>query len=230
MKFILGFLTLCFVKTFSHLFYRARFNWPNGQADNLWKDIKLIVFLNHTSLYEPLYLQAIPYSFLWTLVKKLNVPGADITLNRPIVGRFWKLMMPNISSITRKKDASWHDYLKSIKKDSIIIIAPEGRMKRLNGLDKFGKPMTVKPGVADIIDSIENGTIIFAISGGLHHVQAPGQFFPRIFKDLKMNLFAIDVSEYKSNLTGSNRERKIQIINDLQSRLENHAPKMTLNK
>lgn len=144
MRRIIAFLLLATVKIVSHVFYRGNFKWITEHPEKPFKKARLIVFLNHTSLYEPIYLRAVSYDFLWRLAGNANVPGADITLKRPIVGTFWKLMVPNIASVTRKKDSSWSTYLNSIRPESIVMIAPEGRMKRLNGLDKRGNPMTVQ--------------------------------------------------------------------------------------
>lgn len=230
---IIAFCLLSAVKILSHIFYRGEFKWISPYPDRAWERARLVVLLNHTSLYEPLFLQHLSFLFLWKLIARANVPGADITLNRPIVGRFWKLMLPNISSITRKRDTSWQTYLKSIHPDSLIIIAPEGRMKRPNGLDKFGRPMTVKGGVADILEHLSDGGMIICLSGGLHHVQSPGQSFPRLFKKIQMNFSYIDICEYKKKFENlPPRERKLKITQDLQTRLENDCPKsaQTLKK
>jgi Acyltransferase len=225
MKRIFGFLTLASVKTLSHLFFWCEVNWLTPEPHKLYDEARLIVLLNHTSLYEPLFLQAIPYSYLWHLAGHLNVPGADITLNRPIVGRFWKLMMPNIATVSRRKDASWANYLNSINTESVVMIAPEGRMKRPNGLDKNGNTMTVKGGVADILENMNSGKMILCLSGGLHHVQAPGQVLPRVFKTIKLNLAAFDIPEYKKTFEGLGpRERKLAVVADLQKRLETCCP------
>jgi hypothetical protein len=114
--------------------------------------------------------------------------------------------------------------MNTIKPDSIIMLAPEGRMKRPNGLDKYGKPMTVRGGVADIIEHLHEGGIILCFSGGLHHVQAPGQNLPRLFKRLKLNFTYLDIKEYKASLPESPRERKLAIVGDLQKRLEKDCP------
>ena len=99
-------------------------------------------------------------------------------------------------------------------------------MKRPSGLDKYGKSMTVKGGVADILENVSDGGMILCFSGGLHHVQSPGQHLPRIFKTIKMNLAYFDIKEYKEQFqTLSPRERKIKITQDLQFRLENNCPK-----
>lgn len=221
---IIAFLMLASVKIFSHLFYRGQFNWLTPIPSHPWDKAKLIVFLNHTSLYEPLFFQHLSFKFLWRIVNFINVPGADSTLARPIVGRFWKMMLPNISSITRKRDDSWNNYLSSIKDESVIAIAPEGRMKRPNGLDKHGKKMTVRGGVADIIETIDEGGMILCFSGGLHHVQAPGQFLPRLFKKIKMNLAYYEIKDFKQQFPENPRERKIKIIAFLQHELETKCP------
>ncbi len=225
MQKIIGFSILASVKIFSHVFYRGRFKWITPTPQNPWDQVRLMIFLNHTSLYEPLFGQTLSFPFLWRMVSRANVPGADITLNRPFVGRFWKMMLPNISSVTRKRDESWSNYLKSIRPDSLIMIAPEGRMKRPNGMDKSGKPMTVKGGAADIIEGLTDGGIVLCLSGGLHHVQAPGQRFPRLFKTIRMNLAYIDIKEYKAKFAEfSPRERKMKITQDLQQQLEKNCP------
>ena len=226
MQKLISFALLSLIKIFSHIFYRGVFQWITPRPENPWKQAKLIVFLNHTSLFEPLFIQHLSFSFIWNLVARVNVPGADVTLNRPVVGKFWKLMLPNIASVTRKKDASWSNYLQSIRPDSIIMIAPEGRMKRLSGLDKFGKPMTVKGGAADILEILDDGAMILCLSGGLHHVQAPGQAVPKIFKTIRMNLAYYDIKDYKAQLADlSPRERKLKITHELQQHLEKNCPK-----
>ncbi len=229
MRRILAFLILSLVKTLSLVFYRSRFRWLTERPRGHWKKTRLVVFLNHTSLYEPLFVSAFPYSYLWHLAGHLSVPGADITLNRPLVGTFWKLMIPNITSITRKKDASWENFRRSIDEASVIIIAPEGRMKRPGGLDKNGKPMSVKGGVADIIEEVSGGMVL-AFSGGLHHVQKPGERFPRIFKTIRMNLAYLDLEDYRRRFPGTPRERKLQIIRDLEARLLRDCPAETSSR
>jgi hypothetical protein len=98
-------------------------------------------------------------------------------------------------------------------------------MKRPTGLDKDGKPMTVRGGIADIIEQLDSGYILLAISGGLHHVQAPGQFMPRLFKTIKMNFEIIDIAVYKESLPKEARAFKLKVVEDLQYRIENHCPR-----
>ena len=78
-------------------------------------------------------------------------PGADKTLDRPFVGKFWKVVFPQMLTISRKRDHTWNAFIDAIKEQSIVVIAAEGRMKRPNGLDANGKKMTVRGG-NDIIE------------------------------------------------------------------------------
>lgn len=228
MRHFFAFLLLAIVKTLSQLFYKCTVKWLSDVPANPWtKDVRLMVFLNHTSLYEPIFLQIPPYRFLWDISARANVPAADVTLNRPLVGLFWKLLIPNIVPVTRKSDSSWNNYVKSIRHDDMVLIAPEGRMKRPNGLDKFGKKMTVRGGVADIIMSMDDGIALFCLSGGLHHVQAPGQHIPRFFQPIAMNIYYVDIKSYKAQFPKDYREQKLAIVQDLQKRLENDCPSMS---
>lgn len=224
MRSFIGFLIVSAVKVFSHLFYRLEVKWLTPQPADVWEKTRIVAILNHTSLYEPLFGQAMPFRFVWRFVHKMVAPAADVTFNRPIVGRFWKLMIPHASTITRKRDETWTHFMKRMDQDSLIVIAPEGRMKRLNGLDKDGKPMTVRGGIADILEQLDSGYLLLAFSGGLHHVQAPGQFWPRLFKTIKLNFEVIDIAEYKKGLPVEPRAFKLKVVEDLQHRLENNCP------
>lgn len=226
MRRLIAFIILATVKTISMIFWRAEANWLTSHPEDPWKYARLMVFLNHTSLYEVVYIQLLPYTFLWHLAGHLNVPGADITLNRPLVGKFWKLMIPKIQSISRKKDNTWTQYLNTIDDQSTIIIAPEGRMKRPNGLDKDGKPMSIRGGIVDILDGLDHGGMVVCLSGGLHHIQVPGQHLPRLFKRIKMNLEYHDIKSYKNSFSNDPREKKVAMVKDLQKRLENNCPQM----
>ncbi len=53
MKSVVSFLTLLFIKAMSNIFYRYEIGWPK-ENKIIWNDVKLIVFLNHTSLFEVL--------------------------------------------------------------------------------------------------------------------------------------------------------------------------------
>lgn len=208
------------------IFYRYDIGWPDKTKTLKWKEVKLIVFMNHTSLYEFLFLGFLPVHFLWRLSRKMVAPAADKTLNRPIVGFFFRLFMPGVVSITRKRDDTWTKFLSKIHPDSIIVIAPEGRMKRKTGLDLEGNKMSVKSGITDLLAGLRHGEMVLAYSGGLHHVQVPGEGLPRLFKTLKMNLETFDIAAYKEKFIGvvGSEDWKQQITDDLQHRLETKVP------
>jgi 1-acyl-sn-glycerol-3-phosphate acyltransferase len=224
MKQLLSFLTLVLIKFFSRIFFRFEVKWLTKKAR--WENIKMIVLLNHTSLLEPLYIGYLPTTFLWRLSKRMVAPGADKTLNRPLVGFFYKIFSPGMTPITRKRDDSWVQFMESIYEDSIIVIIPEGRMKRPSGLDLNGNKMTVKGGVTDVLRGVNKGEMLIAYSGGLHHIHIPGDKKYHFFKTLKLNLEVIDIAAYKSNF-GENHtadEWKKAVIDDLQIRLETKVP------
>lgn len=223
MKVIFSFTLLMGIRTFSQVFYKLELNWISEIKDD-FSDVRLAMLLNHTSLYEPLFLQAAPVSFIWQLSKKMVAPGADKTLNRPIVGFFWKLMGPDFISISRKRDKTWFHFLKLIKQKSIVLIAPEGRMKRSNGLDSKGKPMSVRSGVAEIIDVIDEGRIAIAYSGGLHHVQHPGQHFPKLFQTIKLNIEVLEIHDYKALFNSDGIQFRKDIVADLETRVRTKVP------
>jgi len=222
---LLSFFFLLFIYINGRIFYRFEIGWPALKPID-WNKAKLIIFLNHTSLFEFVFLSIVPVSYLWQLSQRLAAPGADKTLDRPMVGLLYKIMSPGMTSITRKRDESWDQFMDSIKDDSIIIIAAEGRMKRKTGLDLEGNKMTVKPGVLDVLLRLNKGNMLLAYSGGLHHVQAPGEGFPRLFKTIKMNVEELDIAEYKAGFAaeqGSREWRKLALA-DLQHRLETKVP------
>lgn len=146
------------VKLLAHLFYRGRINWLSQQQEESLNDVRLLVFLNHTSLFEPLFIRFAPWRFVWQVAHKVVVPGADITLQRPMTGRVLKVLLPGCIPITRQQDESWQHFLSHVSEDVITAILPEGRMKRRNGLDKEGKPMSVRGGVADILSRLQSGS------------------------------------------------------------------------
>ena len=222
MRTLLSFSILMAVKVFSRIFYKIEVNWINSEP--CFDKVRLIAFLNHTSLYEVLYMGILPNAFLWRLARKLVAPGADKTLDRPLVGFFWKILSPGMISITRRRDKSWVRFMQAVHDRSVIAMALEGRMKRTTGLDLNGKKMTVRSGVADIIEALSDGNILMAYSGGLHHVQVPGQKFPKIFKTLKLNVELLDIDEYKSKFNTEGIQWKRDIVADMQERLEKNCP------
>src|SRR5581483_8303288 len=108
---------------------------------------------------------------------------------------------------------------------SLVIIAPEGRMKRTTGLDAEGNPMTVRGGIADVLRGIPAGDMLLAYSGGLHHLQAPGELLPRVFKRIAMRLELVDIASYREELLARNGRHgfKRAVIQDLEARRDLHC-------
>lgn len=224
MRILISFFIMSTVKILSLIFYKTETNWLKVEGQKKWDKIRLIVFMNHTSLFEPLYLSQVPFPFLFRLSRKMVAPGADKTLSRPIVGLFWRFLSPGMKSITRKRDDSWKEFMSSIEERSVIIIAPEGRMKRPNGLDLNGNKMSIRGGIADILENIDEGNMLIVYSGGLHHVQTPGQKIPNLFKRIKINIEQLDIPNYKNQFGVEGRAWKKSVVDDLQHRLENNPP------
>ena len=89
-------------------------------------------------------------------------------------------------------------------------------MKRANGLDSDGKPITVRGGIADILAGMDHGRLIVAYAGGLHHVQVPGELLPVPFRNLRMGFESLDIPAYKASLQGQgNGSFKAAVIEDL---------------
>ncbi|NVK24162.1 MAG: 1-acyl-sn-glycerol-3-phosphate acyltransferase [Gammaproteobacteria bacterium] len=213
------------VKIVSYPFYRFKVSWQSDRQYESIDDVKLIVLLNHTSLYEALFVRLASFRYLWKMARHFLIPVADVTTQRPMVGFFFHALLPGIVSISRKRDDSWQKFLSKVNDDAIVAILPEGRMRRHDGKDKHGKPMSVRTGVADIVDELEGGSILFVYSGGLHHIQIPGQRFPKLFRTIKVNMELVNVDEYKQALHHTDaRKRKTAYVKDIQSRLEQQLP------
>ncbi|WP_338291957.1 1-acyl-sn-glycerol-3-phosphate acyltransferase [Planctobacterium marinum] len=227
----LSFLCLGLIKVFSYVFYRGEPVWLSREREESMQEVKLLVLLNHTSLFEPLFIRFAPWRLIWLLAYKLVIPGADITMRRPMAGRILKALMPGCIPITRKNDHSWIHFLSQVNEQKITAILPEGRMKRRNGLDKFGKPMSVRGGVADILECLDEGKILFVYSGGLHHIQAPGDKWPNLFKTLRANMELVNIKDYKrqfsvktDDLMARHNAFKIRVIEDMNRRLSECVP------
>ncbi|MGV3523282.1 MAG: hypothetical protein ACO1RX_03620 [Candidatus Sericytochromatia bacterium] len=209
----------------TRVFYRHHTEWVTPPPPEPWKGIRVFALLNHTSLMEPLFFGAFPPQFLWDAAARAVVPGADITLKRPLVGRFYRYFSPRTVSITRQRDDSWQHFLAQIDTHSLVAIAPEGRMMRANGLDKEGKPMSVRGGIADILLKIGQGRMLLAYSGGLHHVNRPGERRLAFFKTLRLRLECLEIADYLASF--GEREPsslRLAVARDLEARLARHRP------
>lgn len=197
----LRFLLLFGIKCLVLVFYRFDARWLAPPRPP-WGDLKIIALLHHTSLYEWLYAGAAPTRVLWRIAHRAFIPIADKTAARPIVGPFLTSLVPYHEPISREPDQTWQAVLDRLSEDVMIVILPEGRMMRANGLDKHGRPMTVRGGIADILRGTPDGRMLLVYLGGLHHVQAPGERrTPRLWKTLRVAFQALEVEDYKRTLS-----------------------------
>lgn len=219
------------LKYVSRIFYRYDFSWVGDVLPKPWHHIGLVAFLNHTSLFEPVFLGGVPNHFIWRLAAHGVVPAAEKTTGRPLVGIIFKFVAHHVVAITRERDHTWFQLLNRIDPDSMVIIAPEGRMKRANGLDMHGNPMSVRGGIADILLAMKEGRMLIAYSGGLHHVQFPGGL-PRIFKTVHLRLEIIDIAGYIHEMMrdGGADQFKKNVMGDLDRRRDFYCPEVGLRK
>lgn len=225
MKDNLTYMILFSIKTLSAMFYEFNVSWVGKTPPDPWADLRLVLLLNHTSLYEPLFTGFLPNRFLKNIAQYGLVPVADKTLGRHLVGYFYRMVAKNVVPITRLRDDTWEMFLKKVTPKTLVIMAPEGRMKRATGLDVEGKPMTVRGGVADIIQKIPLGRMLIAYSGGLHHVQIPTQLIPKLFKTLHMKIENLDIADYRNNILRLCGQKgfKYGVITDLERRRANYC-------
>ncbi|MFT5902964.1 MAG: hypothetical protein ACI9LA_002185, partial [Bacteroidia bacterium] len=83
---ITNFIVLAGLKVLARTFYSIENKWLHNHDDDPWENVKLIAFFNHTSLFEPLFDGAVPWRVLWQIAGRIVVPGAAVTLDRPIAG------------------------------------------------------------------------------------------------------------------------------------------------
>ena len=85
--------------------------------------------------------------------------------------------------------------------------------------------MTVRGGIADILASVPAGRIFLGYSEGLHHVHAPGDRFPRLFRRVRLNAEVLDILGYREALEASHgvAEFKRAVIDDLTRRRDAHG-------
>ena len=221
---IVRFAVLGVIKLLSAMLFRFDAAWI-GERPVEWQRVKLAAVLNHTSLFEPIFVATLPWVFIWRTARRGAFPGADKTLDRPIVGSLFKLMAPHVISITRKRDGTWTKFLEKTEGNTMVLIAPEGRMKRPDGMDKDGKPMTVRGGIVDLLNMFETGQMVLAYSGGLHHVQSPGERRVRLFQRVKIAYECVDIQEYRKSFpTDNDADFRKAVIADLEKRRDTYCP------
>lgn len=215
------FLLLSLLKISGVVLYPSKLNWI-GARPKSWDEVSLVLFLNHTSLFEFVYAVALPFSFLDKLSKNLVMPVASTTLEKPFTGFLFKNLAPHTISLTRKRDESWKYFLDRITEDKICIFMPEGQMKRRNGLDKNGRPMKVKTGVYDLMQKYRGKNMVLVYGHGLHHVFAPGDKFPRVFKKVEADIEFLSVNDYLTNFEELDQPADA-VATDLQKRRDQYC-------
>lgn len=195
---LVRFLFLLVIKTGSRLLWSFDSGWVGAAPARPFGDVRLALLLNHTSLFEPIFMAVFPPRWLWRVAAEAVIPGADITLERPVAGRVFKWMSPKVIAISRARDHTWDAFMEEIDHGAVVLMAPEGRMKRANGLDKKGRPMSMMSGVVDILARLDRGDLLLFYSAGLHHVHEPGRRFPRLFRRVKSRMEQMPIREFKA--------------------------------
>jgi hypothetical protein len=224
-KSLLAFLVIFKVHVLSRLFFRLENEWIGGEPDNYATETRVIALLNHTSLYEPLVTGFAPINLLWKIARHGVLPVAEKTMKRRI-GLFFSLLVRHVVVVTRQRDQTWDDVLNRVDSNAIVIILPEGRMKRADGLDSKGKAMTIRGGIADILEVLPDGRMLIVYMGGLHHIQVPGERLPTPFKTIKCRMEMVDISDYKAEVAAEYPELRFTgaVIADLTRRRDEYCP------
>ena len=225
MRSLLAFSLLFGIRAFARLFYRRDIEWVGEVAPSLSKGVRVIAIMNHTSLYEPLLAGLASISLVWKVARHGVLPVAEKTMKRRI-GLFFRFLMRHVVVVTRQRDHTWDEVLNRVDAKAVVTILPEGRMKRPNGLDSTGKPMTVRGGIADILAVVNEGKMLMVYSGGLHHIQAPGELLPRLFKTIRVRLEMIDIPTYRDQLMAESGGESFKgaVIRDLERRRDSNCP------
>lgn len=224
-KSVITFALLVAVRTSAKVFFKLKNEWITPEPENYAKGTKMIAILNHTSLYEPLIAGYAQYRLLWKFARHGVLPVAEKTMKRRI-GLFFRLLVRYPIVVTRQRDQTWYNVLAKADSKAITIILPEGRMKRANGLDSEGREMTVRGGIADIIEALPDGRILVVYSGGLHHIQVPGELLPTPFKTIRCRMEMIDIPTYKEDLQRNYPDLKFRnaVVADLTRRRDEYCP------
>ena len=225
-KSVITFAMLIAVNIAARVFFKLKNEWITPEPDNYAKGTRIIAIVNHTSLYEPLIAGYAPNNLLWKFARHGVLPVAEKTMKRSI-GLFFRLLVRHPIVVTRQRDKTWYNVLTRVDSKAITIILPEGRMKRADGLDSEGREMTVRGGIADILDVLPDGRMLMVYSGGLHHIQVPGELLPTPFKTVRVRMEMIDIPTYKEDLKRDYPDLKFRraVIADLTRRRDEYCPK-----
>ena len=222
---IVVFLLLLGVRATTRLFFRLREDWMPTKPKEMADDARIVAILNHTSLYEPLIAGFASTKLLWRFARHGVLPVAEKTMNRPI-GLFFKFLVRHTVTVTRQRDSTRQEVLSKIDDRALVVILPEGRMKRRNGLDSKGRAMTIRAGIAEILEALPDGRILTVYSGGLHHIQVPGERFPRPLKPILCRFEIIDIAEFKIQVAAKFPKMKFRaaVVAELTERRDAYCP------
>jgi hypothetical protein len=225
-KAVITFALLVAVRTAARVFFKLENEWIGGEPEDYALNTRIVAILNHTSLYEPLIAGYSQYKLLWKFSRHGVLPVAEKTMKRRI-GLFFRLIVRHPIVVTRQRDKTWYNVLNKVDSKAIAIILPEGRMKRADGLDSEGREMTIRGGIADILDVMPDGRMLLVYSGGLHHIQVPGELLPTPFKTLRCRMETIDIPSYKEELKLDYPDADFRgaVIADLTRRRDEYCPK-----
>jgi len=223
---VITFILLMTIQTLSRMFFRLEEVWLGSIPRRDWGHMRVLVILNHTSLYEPILAGYADWRLLWLFARHGVLPVAEKTMRRK-VGFFFHFLVRHTVVVTRQRDSTWDTVLNSVDEKSVVIILPEGRMKRRDGLDSQGRAMTIRGGIADILEPLDKGRLLFVYSGGFHHIQVPGESrFPKLFKTIRTHFEILDIAGYKNEVmrhAGDGNFREA-LIADLTRRRDFHCP------
>jgi len=224
-KSLITFALLVGVRTLSRVFFRLENEWIGGEPEDYAAGTRIVAVLNHTSLYEPIIAGYAPFNLLWKFARHGVLPVAEKTMRRRI-GLFFAFLVRYPIVVTRQRDATWDKVLNRVDSKTLVIILPEGRMKRRNGLDSQGREMTVRGGIADILEVLTDGRMLMVYSGGLHHIQAPGELLPRAFKTVRCRMEMVDIATFKEAVRSEHPETDFRgaVIADLTRRRDANCP------
>jgi len=223
---ILAFILLTSIMILSRIFYRYEDEWLGDIQAKDWGKLRVLVILNHTSLFEPLLAGFGDWRLFWIFARHGVLPVAEKTMRRRI-GIVFRFLVRHPIVITRQRDHTWESVLNKIDDRSLVIILPEGRMKRADGLDNTGRPMTMRGGIADILEPLDSGRMLIVYSGGFHHIQVPGKSrWPRLFKTVRARLELLEIRDYKAGVLAASEglDFRKALIKDLTTRRDQHCP------
>ncbi len=220
---LLRFWFLAAIRLASRLFYSHSSEWVGEPPAEPFRNVRVAALLNHTSLFEAALSGSFPLHFVRDISERALLPGADTTMDRPLVGRVFKWMVPKSVTLTRRKDSSWERFLSAIDAGTIVLLFPEGRMRRRGGFDKHGRPMTVRGGIADVLQRVDEGNLLLVYSEGLHHVHAPGDRFPSLFQQVRCRFEQIPIRDYKKMIGAGEPDFARKVMHDLERRRDQHC-------